>query len=445
MVGLGASGDAAARLALSTGEYVHASDQRTDEATAARGARIRDLGADVQLGEHDLEAIARQETIVVSPGIPPDAPVLRGLRDRGVRWISEPEYAFRFYSSPLIAITGTNGKTTTAALCAHLLREAGVSVALGGNIGEDLGPPASTIAMQDPAPAWIVLELSSFQLADIETLTPTVGVMTNLGADHLDRYPSVEAYHADKRKLFDAGTPETIWVLNHDDPAVMEMARGVPGNQYRFSLRERVSPGAFLSGSTLTVDLGGGPYAAADVRDLRLLGTHNVANALAALLAACGTGTPLDLMRPGLGTFAPLPHRLETVGSVGSVAWVNDSKATNVAATASAVGSLAGPLVLLLGGKDKGESFRGLLPGLLGRVRVVVAYGEAGRRVEEEIEADVDVRRVDGGFDDAVTTAARLAHPGDTLLLSPACSSYDQFTDYRERGDRFRSLAKAAA
>ncbi|NNM31837.1 MAG: UDP-N-acetylmuramoyl-L-alanine--D-glutamate ligase, partial [Gemmatimonadetes bacterium] len=241
---------------MSKGEDVHASDQRTDKAVAARGAELRDLGADVCLGEHDLEAIARQETVVVSPGIPPDAPVLRGLRDRGIGWVSEPEYAFRFYRSPLIAVTGTNGKTTTAALCAHLLREAGVSVALGGNIGDDLGPPASTIAMEDPAPQWIVLELSSFQLADIATLTPTVGVMTNLGADHLDRYPSVESYHSDKRKLFEAGTAETLWVLNQDDPAVLEMAHGVPGKRYGFSLRERVVPGAFLSGETLTVDLG---------------------------------------------------------------------------------------------------------------------------------------------------------------------------------------------
>jgi len=445
VVGLGASGDAAARLALTKGEHVHVSDHRTDEAVAARGAELRNLGADVRLGEHDLEKIAGAETVVVSPGIPPDSPVLRGLKERGVRWISEPEYAFRFYRSPLIGITGTNGKTTTAAFCAHLLREAGVSVALGGNVGADLGPPAATLAMLDPAPDWIVLELSSFQLADIDTLTLGVGVMTNLGADHLDRYPSLEAYHADKRRLFEAGNPDTVWVLNHDDPATMALAENVPGRRYLFSLQAPVSPGAFLSGSTLTVDLGGGSYAAADVADLRLLGRHNVANALAALLAACGTGTPLDLMRPGLSTFEPLPHRLERVRESGAVLWVNDSKATNVAATASALSSLEGPLVLMLGGKDKGESFRGLVPGLLDRVRVVVAYGEAGRRIEEEIEADVDVRRVQGPFEDAVATARSLVRPGDTLLLSPACSSYDQFTDYRERGERFRALAGAAA
>lgn len=397
------------------------------------------------MGGHDLEAIAGSGTVVVSPGIPPGAPVLRDLRERGVGWISEPEYAFRFFRSPLIAITGTNGKTTTAALCAHLLAEAGVNVALGGNIGSDFGPPASTIARSEPAPEWIVLELSSFQLADIRDLTPDVGVLTNLGDDHLDRYDSVAAYHADKRRLVDAGTKETVWVVNEDDAAVRAMTADVPGRRYGFSLERPVSPGAFLSGEALTVDLGGGPYVAAQVGDLRLLGRHNVANALAALLAACGTGTPLDLMRPGLATFAPLPHRLEPVGTTAGVTWVNDSKATNVAATRGAVRSLSGPIVLLLGGKDKGESFRALIPDLLAPVRVVVAYGEAAGRIEDELESDVDVRRVRGGFDEAVTRARGLARRGETLLLSPACSSYDQFPDYRARGERFRTLAGESA
>ena len=445
VVGLGASGEAAARLALAKGAKVHVTDQGTTEAVAARGAVLGDLGAEVRLGGHDLEAIAAAETVVVSPGIPPDAPVLRALRERGIGWISEPEYAFRFFRSPLIAVTGTNGKTTTAAFCAHLLREAGVTAALGGNIGSDFGPPASEIALADPAPDWIVLELSSFQLADIETLTPDVGVMTNLGADHLDRYDSVESYHADKRRLFEAGTESTIWILNEDDAQVTAMAEGVPGTRYGFSLEKPVCPGAFLAGNTLTVDLGGGPYAVADARDLRLLGRHNIANALAALLAACGTGTPLDLMRPGLSTFPPLPHRLELVGRVAGAAWVNDSKATNVAATRSALESLDGPIVLLLGGKDKGESFGSLVPWLLGTVRLVVAYGEARRRIEDEIDGDVDVRRIDGGFDEAVTVAGSLVRRNETLLLSPACSSYDEFTDYRERGDRFRALVGKGA
>ncbi|MGI9625351.1 MAG: UDP-N-acetylmuramoyl-L-alanine--D-glutamate ligase [Longimicrobiales bacterium] len=448
VVGLGSSGEAAARLALAKGATVHVTDESTGPAVTACGARLRDLGARVGLGQHDVEAWAEAETIVVSPGIPPDAPVLEALRSRGIGWISEPEFAFRFFRSPLIAITGTNGKTTTAAFCAHLLREAGVNVALGGNIGSDFGPPASEIALMDPPPDWIVLELSSFQLADIDTLTPDIGVLTNLGADHLDRYDSIEAYHADKRRLVDAGTDKTLWVLNEDDPAVMEMAEGASGDRWGFSLNTVLSPGAYLSGDTLTVDFGQAPYSVASRSSLRLLGAHNVANALAAILAACGTGTPLDLIRPAVATFRPMPHRLELVAERSGVTWVNDSKATNVSATAGALGSLEGPIVLLLGGKDKGEDFRGLIPALLEKVRVVVAYGEAGRRIEEEIESDVDVRHVSrsaGSFDDAVGIASELVLSGETLLLSPACSSYDQFADYTERGERFRELAKGAS
>jgi len=319
-----------------------------------------------------------------------------------------------------------------------------VSVALGGNIGADFGPPASTIALAEPAPEWIVLELSSFQLADIQDLTPDVAVLTNLGDDHLDRYDSVEAYHADKRRLVEAGTEDTVWVVNQDDAAVEAMTAEARGTKYGFSLEHPVCPGAFLSGDALTVDLGGGPYVAARVSDLRLVGRHNVANALAALLAACGTGTPLDLMRPGLTTFDPLPHRLEPIETSDGVRWINDSKATNVAATRGAIRSLEGSIVLLLGGKDKGESFRVLVPDLVGPVRLVVAYGEAGERIEDEIESDVDVRRVQGTFDEAVSLAKSLARRGETLLLSPACSSYDQFSDYRARGDRFRALARRA-
>lgn len=442
VVGLGASGDAAARLALAKGVLVYVTDSNTNETVTARGALLRDLGADVRLGEFDVEKIASSDTIVVSPGIAPDAPVLRALRERGLRWISEPEFAVRFFRSPLIAVTGTNGKTTTAAWTAHLLREAGVTVALGGNIGSDFGPPASLIALEEPAPQWIVLELSSFQLADIETLRPDVGVLTNLGTDHLDRYASLAEYHADKAHLFDNADADCRWIVNHDDEAAVAMSRDAPGVHYGFSVRRPVVPGGFLHEGQLSVDFGGGAYSLVRVEDLALLGRHNAANALAASLAALATGVPLDLIRPGLRTFEALPHRLEPVARRDGVTWVNDSKATNVGATQSAVESLEGPIVLLLGGKDKGEDFRQLAPSLLGKVRLAVVYGAAGRRIESELEADLDIRRVDGGFVQVVTEAAKLAQKGDVLLLSPACSSFDMFENYIARGDQFRALAQ---
>ena len=456
VIGLGASGDAAARLALQKGAKVHVTDASNEDPVAARGAVLRDLGAEVRLGGHDIEAIASAGTVVVSPGIPSGAPVLAALRARRVAWVSEPEFACRFISSPLTIVTGTNGKTTTAALCAHLLRGAGVEVALGGNIGGGLGPPASAPAAAGPAADRIVLELSSFQLAGIRDLTPDVGVMTNLGVDHMDRYATVADYHRDKRRLFEAGDETTTWVVNGDDAAVLAMAEGVPGEHLAFSLETAPSPGAYLAGGDLVLHRGGrggvaGPPELRRVAasgDVQLLGRHNLANALAALLAATASGASPDSVPDALKSFAPLPHRLEPVGTFGGVLWINDSKATNVAAASSALLSLAGPVVLLLGGTDKGEDFRGLVPAMRGRVRVVVAYGAAGARAAAEVGVaagcDVAVKRVDGPFEEVMTAGRAAARAGDTVLLAPACSSFDMFADYQARGDAFRGLARSA-
>lgn len=452
VIGLGASGDAAARLALNIGAKVHVTDASSEAAVAARGALLEQLGADVLLGAHNADRIAAAGTIVASPGISPRAPVFDALRDRGVGWISEPDFACRFVKSPLILVTGTNGKTTTAALCAHLLRESGIDAALGGNVGGDLGPPASALALREPRPEWIVLEMSSFQLADTREMTPAVGVMTNLGADHLDRYPSVEAYHRDKQRLFSIGSAETTWVLNGDDRAVMQMAEGVPGRRLRFSLERPLSPGAWTEGEDVVLGLASWRGRVGRVSGLRLSGQHNVANALAAALAAAAAGADPAGFGGAMESFAPLPHRLEPVASVDGVLWINDSKATNLAACAGALDGLAGPLVLMLGGTDKGEDFGTLVPLMAGRVRAVVAYGAAGPRASEELagaaaEAGQRVRVtcVPGAFADVVEKARSLARPGDTLLLSPACSSFDMFADYRERGRVFRRAAQRLA
>ena len=494
VIGLGASGEAAARLALAKGAEVHVSDASADPAVAARAARLRALGADVRLGGHALAPLAAANTVVASPGIPPSAPVLAALRERGVDCVSEPEFASRFLSSPLILVTGTNGKTTTAALTAHLLSEAGFRTALGGNVGGGLAPPASALAGASPVPDWIVLELSSYQLAGARRMRAAVGVMTNLAADHIDRYGSVEAYYADKRRLFELGGDQTAWVLNADDPAVLAMGRDAAGTTLFFSLKGRSAPGAWASGDDLEIDLGGaglpggagGLGAAASGRttsaaapaaarsapgglagaggrcagrvagggDLGLAGAHNRANALAALVAAAAAGADPWVAAAALPSFAPLPHRLEPVGVVDGVRWVNDSKATNVTAARHALAAVGGPVVLLVGGEDKGEAFAGLAPRLAETARAVVAYGAAGERAAAEIEQglraaespeDVLVRVVRGGFEEAVEQARALARAGDALLLSPACASFDMFPGYEARGDAFRELAARAA
>lgn len=440
IIGLGASGAAAARLSAAHGGRTYVSDLRTDASVAARRTDLVGLGVDVDLGRHDVDRIAASDVVVVSPGIPPDVQVLAALRARGVSWSSEPDFAVHFFRAPLIAVTGTNGKTTTAALTAHLLTESGVRVGLGGNIGADFGPPASDLALMDPVPDWFVLELSSFQLGDSRHVSPQVGVLTNLAPDHLDRYASVDDYYADKARLFQNADATSQWVLPRQ-PEVAAMTAAVPGRQWSFDLAESTPPCAYVDAEHLILDEGE-PVRLVPRSEFPLLGGHNVLNALAAALAARAAGASVEGLRAGLRTFAPLPHRLETVSDRDGLRWVNDSKATNVAASRSAILSLDGTLVVLLGGVDKGEDFRPLAAALEGRARAVVVYGAVAPRLEEELQALQGLTRCDGSFEDAVAMARGLASPGDTVLLSPATSSYDMFDNYQVRGRRFRELAR---
>ena len=454
VLGLGASGVAAARLALAKGGEVYVSDSSTDASTAGRGADLRARGAHVDVGRHDLERVARAGLVVVSPGIPPDAPVLRSLAERGVGWISEPELAVRFYAGPLIAVTGTNGKTTTTLLVAHLLEASGMHAAAGGNVGGGLAPAASDLALLPEPPEWYVLEMSSFQLAGIESFRPDIGVVTNLSPDHLDRYADVGSYYADKARLFDNADAASRWVLPHGDEAVAELAGSAQGARYWFGgVATRMAPPTSVTGPshafvadgslTLRVDERAEPVLA--VADLPLLGRHNVENALAAALTARLAGADVAGIARGLRSARPLPHRLEPVAETDGVLWVNDSKATNVAATRSALASLERPVVLLLGGKDKGESFAPLAPVLAGRVRHAIAYGAVGPRIEEELHGAVPMELMGSDFAAVVARAADIAETGDLVLLSPACSSYDMFENYEHRGRTFAELAAKVA
>ena len=461
ILGLGASGLAAARLALTKGEQVHVSDLRTDPTTRAHARDLELLGAHVELGHHDLARIASAGTVVVSPGIPPDAPVLRGLRDRGIRWISEPEYAVRFLPGSLIAVTGTNGKTTTVLLAAHLLRAGGLDAEAGGNVGGGLAPAASELALRVPPPEWSVLEMSSFQLADTDRFAPDIGVVTNLAPDHLDRYPDLETYYADKARLFRNATPGSRWVLNGESDRVRDLPGDAPGRRILFATDPRAGseeprPGeertaAFVRDGILTLRLservgGSGEEEALVPRHaLPMVGRHNVLNALAAALVARLAGASLSGIREGLLSFTPLPHRMEPVAEVDGVLWVNDSKATNVAAACTALESLDRPVLALLGGRDKGEDFRPLAGALRGRARQVVVFGDAGARLEAELRGDlggIPLVRVPGGLEEAVAGLRPVANPGDVVLLSPACSSFDAYRDYAERGGHFAALAR---
>ncbi len=437
VVGLGRSGVAATRLLAREGVRVYASDAATPGDTDAV-ARLRALaGVTVGTGGHDFARLRRAAALVVSPGVPPEAPAVAAAREAGVAIVSELDLGWRALAgrgTRCIAITGTNGKTTTTGLIAHLLEGAGVAATAAGNIGRPLADIAVTGERYD----WLAVEVSSFQLHDSPGFAPDVGVLTNLAPDHLDRYPDLAAYYGDKRLLFRNARPDDVWVLNGDDAAVLDLARGVSGRAVRFSLGGPAD--GWYDGPARILRLGDAPLLRRD--DLHLLGDHNVANALAAVLAARATGAAPDRLAAALRTFRALPHRLEPVREVGGVLWINDSKATNVASTRVALAAMDRPFVLLLGGRHKGEPYTGLAPLLAGRCRGIVAYGEAGSLVERDLTGTAPLER-GGSFDDVVGRAARRARPGDAVLLSPACSSYDMFHNYEERGARFRALAEA--
>ena len=440
IIGLGKSGVAAARLLAREGVRVYASDASNHPYAGQAVEALKTVPwVDVEVGRHDLNKIRHAAGVVVSPGVPPDAPVLAAARHAGVEIVSELDLGFRALTTlqpgtRSIAITGTNGKTTTTALVAHLLAAAGLPSTTAGNIGR----PVTDLAMADERYQWLSLEVSSFQLHDSPNFAPDVGVLTNLAPDHLDRYPSAEAYYADKRLLFRNARADDVWVLNADDALVLELAAGVAGRRVLFSLVKPVE--AWYDPKTRVLRLGGDSLLDRD--ELHLLGDHNVANALAAVLAVHEAGVPASLLGEGLRSFRPLPHRLEPVREVGGVLWINDSKATNIAATTVAVVAMQRPFVLLLGGRHKGEPYTSLAPLLRERCRLVIAYGEAGPLVEQDLAGKVPLERATT-FEDVVARARRAARPGDAVLLSPACSSYDMFKNYEERGATFRRLVEA--
>lgn len=440
VLGLARSGTAAARLLLADERKVYASDSVSSDTTARNAEALKALAADAVAGSHDLERIARASLVVASPGIPPGAPPLAAARNAGVRIVSEIEIALCYLkSSRVIAITGTNGKTTTTALVGHILRGLGLDAVDAGNIGT----PLAEVALRDPQPAWIALEMSSFQLHDTPGLAPVVGVLTNLSPDHLDRYPAVTEYYADKARLFANASDSGRWVLNADDDRVQAMAAEIPGNKYHFSIRRQAD--AWLDAASGWLVLFGEPLL--ERSDLGLLGDHNVANALAAALAVSVADDDFRSteararIRRALSTFKPLAHRLEIVGEREGVQWINDSKATNVSSTLVAIEGMRRPTILLLGGRHKGEPYTSLADAIRKRVKHVIAFGEAGPVVEKDLAGTVPIDRLDADFESVIRRARELAAPGDAILLSPACSSYDMFRNYEERGARFRQLA----
>jgi UDP-N-acetylmuramoylalanine--D-glutamate ligase len=445
VLGLARSGRAAARLALARGAHVYASDAGDTAELRAAAEEIRALGGIAGTAGHSIDALGRCDVVVLSPGIPPTAAILSEPAVAALPRISELEYAWQALRSPVIAVTGTNGKSTTTALIAHLLERAGIAAEAAGNIGLAL----SEIALRTAQPAWVVVECSSYQLADVTTFAPRIGVLTNLSPDHLDRYPSVEAYYGDKAHLFDRAADDSVWVLNGEQPEVLALAGDAAGTRLLFRVDSEPATGEqggwVTRDGELRVRMAGHDASLGNVSRLRLIGRHNHANALAAALAALAAGAAPEAVAEGLRTFGGLEHRLEAFAEQHGVLWVNDSKATNVESARVALIGMDRPIVVLLGGKAKGEAFGALAPVLAGRARAVLAYGEAAGQIERELGDKIEVERVDGDMAAVVRRAAEIARPGDAVLLAPACASFDMFRDYEDRGRRFKAAVTALA
>jgi len=434
VVGLGKSGVAAARLLASKGATVAVADEKPPHALADSLRQLAGISPEQHLSGFREEAFAGRDLVVVSPGVPLSTAVVAQARARGAEVIGEVELAARFVEEPIVGVTGTNGKSTTTALTAHLLRSAGKKVFAGGNLGD----PLSNRVLQGEALDVTVCELSSYQLEGIASLRCAAAAVLNVTPDHLDRYPSLDEYAAAKERIFENQKPGDTAVLNLADARVAAM-RTPPGVRRRGFDPRASNPSAdgFVRGkSALTAD--GTEY---QLRAPTLRGAHNAENALAALLLSRHLGAPAEALQRGLDTYPGLPHRLEPVRMLHGVEWVNDSKGTNVDSVEKSLSAFDRGVLLIMGGRGKGSPYRPLRALFPGRVRELLTIGEDAPRIAQELGDLVPVTAC-GELRTAVARARELARAGDTVLLSPACASYDQFKNFEDRGDQFKALVR---
>jgi UDP-N-acetylmuramoylalanine--D-glutamate ligase len=400
-----------------------------------RAALQRD-GLRGRLGGYDVNDLRGRDLVVVSPGVPWDEPVLEEARRRGLMVTSEIDLFFRITTARLCGITGTNGKSTTTAMAADVLRSGGLSVLRGGNIGE----PVLDRVLQLQPTDWAVLELSSFQLESIEHPRLLIGAVLNVTPDHLDRHKTFERYRALKARAVRFMEPEDHAVLNHDDSNAAAMAGETHGRVVPFSTRESgLSDGITVQDGWIRM----GTDQVMPASDLPLPGRHNLSNALAAVGIGWSAGLPAEPIAQALRRFSGLEHRLELVGQFGGVRWYNDSKATTPDSTLRALEAFAEPIVLIAGGRNKGIDLTGLAQAIAGRASALIAIGETGPELAERVRArGLHQTVLAETMDDAVRQAARLARPGSVVLLSPAFASYDMFQDFEDRGRRFKAAVR---
>lgn len=437
VAGMARSGVAACRLLLKQGASVIGTDQRDERELGVDLCGLRRDGVLLELGGHRLETLLSADLVVVSPGIDLREPQFQRVREAGVPLVGEVELAYRCSDATFLGVTGTNGKSTTTTLLDMMLKESGVRSLVAGNIGVPLCQVAAGLTADDV----IVTELSSFQLETIERFRPRVGLLLNLAPDHLDRYDRVEDYYGAKARLFENQEPSDFAVINADDPLVHEAARKARARTVAFSRKRHLDEGAFLEGGELILALSGIRETICRWDELKILGVHNLENALAATLAASLLAAPPGAIRSALIRFEGLEHRLEYVAEIGGVRYFNDSKGTNVGAVVRSLESFAVPLVLIAGGKDKLGDFTPLLPLVRDRVKRMILIGQAASTLRSQLDGACPIEEA-AGLEEAVRRAAAAASPGEVVLLSPACASFDMFTDFEERGRVFKEAVR---
>jgi UDP-N-acetylmuramoylalanine--D-glutamate ligase len=434
VVGLARTGSECARFLVKQGAKVWVSDLRTETDLKAEIDALRGLPVGYFLGGEERGWLEGMDLVVPSPGVPAENSLLREASHRGIKILSEIDLAYRFLSAPLIAITGTNGKSTTTTLVGEMLKTKGTKVFVGGNIGAPL------LGFAGGDWEWGVVEISSFQLEWIEAFRPRVAVLLNLSEDHLDRYPDFAAYCGAKARIFENQMAQDVAVLNRNDPLVWDLRQGSRARIISFGFSE-VNQGVFVDSEAI-VWRDGSSEERFPLRQVKIQGVHNVENMMAAVAVAKAVGVAAPIIQQTLEEFPGLEHRLEFVRVKNGVRYYNDSKGTNVGAVVKSLASFAAPIILLAGGVDKGGDYGLLREGIEKSVKRLVLFGAASQRIAKAVGALTETTAVES-LESAVRDAYEHARPGDVVLLSPACSSFDMFRNYAERGRIFKSLVQA--
>ncbi len=446
ILGLARQGKALARYLAAEGAEVLVSDIKPESELVSERAELAPLGVRFACGGHPLSLLEGAQALFLSGGVPADLPIVQAARRQGLAVANEAQVFLQACPAPVIGITGSAGKSTTTALVGRMmelhLTPHGRRAWVGGNIGNPLISVLEQIEPHD----WVVMELSSFQL-ELVDCSPQVAAVLNLTPNHLDRHKSMAAYRAAKARILDFQGPQDVALLGREDPGAWALRERVRGRLLTFGLQPAAEEGAFVDRGRVWLRLRGAEQPVCSLEQVRLPGEHNLLNVAAACALAGAAGAGVEAMRQAIETFRGLPHRLELVAEINGVRWINDSIATSPERTLAALRAVPGPLVMLLGGRDKNLPWDSFAGQVSGRVEQLILFGEAAEKIERALRAhksEVELpplHRVEG-LQAAVELAARLARPGAAVLLSPGCTSFDEFRDFEARGQRFRELVK---